>query len=108
MITPILAADVNMDAPHFMTNQFLLVTLLPAIIGFLIVFVLQFRLRYHVDRDKVLNLNDLSELYSHGLPPKKVLTRHGLLLYRWFCIGMWLFSIGFLAAIVIFAIHSTH
>ncbi len=36
--------------------------LIPGVIGFFVGFFVQFRLKYHVDREKVLQLDDMSEL----------------------------------------------
>ncbi len=73
------------------------------LVGFVIVFLLQFRLKYHVDREKVLQLEDMSELYPMGrpgVPPRKILTERGQRLLFWFYFGFGLF----LASIVLFLV----
>ena len=65
--------------------------LIPGLIGFFIAFFLQFRLRHHVDREKVLALQDMSELYSIGVPPRKLLTKHGRCLHAWQFVCIWIF-----------------
>jgi hypothetical protein len=48
------------------------------LVGFFIAFFVQFRLKYHIDRDKVVQIEDMSELYPTGTPPRKILTGRGL------------------------------
>jgi hypothetical protein len=48
------------------------------LVGFFIAFFVQFRLKYHIDRDKVVQIDDMSELYPTGIPPRKILTGRGL------------------------------
>ena len=57
------------------------------LIGFVIAFLVQFRLKYHIDRDKVLQIEDISELYPNSIPPKKILTERGQQLYFWLKLG---------------------
>jgi hypothetical protein len=61
------------------------------LVAFAIGFVLQFRVRHHIDREKVLVLEDMGELYSGGMPPKKILTEHGRRLYLLMQIAGWVF-----------------
>ena len=68
------------------------------LIGFFIGFFVQFRLKYHVDREKVLRLDDMADLYSQGLPPRKILTERGQRLYFWFYFGLGLFALGILVS----------
>ncbi|MFL6519608.1 MAG: hypothetical protein ACJ8NS_05255 [Chthoniobacterales bacterium] len=68
----------------------------PALIGFLVAFFIQFRLKYHADREKVLQLEDMSQLYTQGLPPRNILTERGRRLYFWLYFGMGLFALGLL------------
>ena len=70
--------------------------IIPGLVGFFISFFIQFRLKYHVDREKVLQLEDMSELYAQGLPPRKLLTQRGQRLYFWFYLGFGLFGVGIL------------
>ena len=79
-------------------NQFPWV-LIPGMIGFAIGFFVQFRLKHHIDRDKVLQIQDMAELYPNSIPPKKIFNEDGLRLYRWFYVGIGLFmgSILFMA-----------
>jgi hypothetical protein len=77
--------------------------LVPGIIAFLVVFFLQFRLRYHVDREKVLQLDDLSELYTQGLPPRKILTQRGQRLYLWFYAGIAIFMTSIVACMIFYS-----
>ena len=77
--------------------------MIPGLLGFGIGFVVQFRLKYHVDRDKVLQLQDMSELYTQGLPPRKILTRRGQQLYFWLYAGMALFGGSILLTTLIYS-----
>jgi hypothetical protein len=47
------------------------------LIGFAIAFVVQFRLKYHIDREKILQIEHMSELYPNGIPPRKILIEQG-------------------------------
>ena len=73
------------------------------LIGFFIAFFMQFRLKYHVDRDKVLQIEDMSELYPNGLPPRKILTERGQRLYLWLYFGGGLFVASIIVSILFFA-----
>jgi len=68
--------------------------MIPGLIGFFVGFFVQFRLKYHVDREKVLQLDDMSQLYTQGLPPRKILTPRGQRLYFRFYFGLGLFALG--------------
>jgi phosphate/sulfate permease len=70
--------------------------IIPGLIGFVVAFIIQFRLKHYVDREKVLRIQDMSELYSNGIPPKKILNDQGQRLYRWFIGGI----AAFIASIV--------
>jgi len=70
--------------------------LIPGLMGFVVAFFIQFRLKYHVDSDKVLKLEDMSQLYTQGLPPRNILTERGRRLYLWLYLGMGLFALGLL------------
>jgi hypothetical protein len=72
------------------------------LIGFFIAFFTQFRLKYHVDRDKVLQIEDMSELYPTGVPPKKVLTERGRRLYLWLNLGIGLFVASIIISLAFF------
>jgi hypothetical protein len=67
-------------------------TLVPMLASFAICFVLQFRLKNYVDREKVLALRDMSELYPNSIPPRKILNAAGQRLCIWFYGGI----IGFM------------
>jgi hypothetical protein len=56
--------------------------LIPGLVGFAIAFVVQFRLKNHIDRDKVLAIQDMAELYPNSVPPQKILTERGQELYQ--------------------------
>jgi hypothetical protein len=77
--------------------------LIPGLIGFFIAFFVQFRLKYHVDREKVLALKDMSELYSTGMPPRKLLTEHGRRLHTWLFVGGAAFAASGLFCILLYA-----
>ena len=49
------------------------------------------QLKNHVDRDKVLEIQNMAELYPNNTPPQKVLTERGQRLYLWFYAGGGLF-----------------
>ncbi|MGV3531683.1 MAG: hypothetical protein ACO1QR_04880 [Chthoniobacteraceae bacterium] len=76
--------------------------LLVGVIGFAVAFVVQFRLKHHVDREKVLRLEDLSELYPNQLPPRGILTVRGQQLYRWFYVGTGLFIASIIVTVIFF------
>jgi len=76
--------------------------LLVCVPGFVIAFVVQFRLKYHVDREKVLRLEDLSKLYPNSIPPRAILTSRGQQLYRWFYFGGGLFAVGIVVTMLLF------
>ena len=61
--------------------------LIPGAAGFLIAFIVQFQLKYHVDREKIVQLDDMAKLYPNGIPPRKILTERGQRLYLWYCAG---------------------
>jgi len=65
--------------------------IIPGLIGFVVSFIIQFRLKHYVDREKVLRIQDMSELYSNSIPPKKILNDQGQRLYRWFIGGIAVF-----------------
>ena len=73
------------------------------LIGFFIAFVLQFRLKNHIDRDKVLQIEDMSELYPNGIPPKKILTERGQQLYLWLQIGGGIFIGSIVLTMILYA-----
>ena len=75
------------------------------LIGFGIAFVVQFRLKHHIDRDKVAKIEDMAELYPNSIPPKKILTERGMELYRWFYIGLGVFFASILFTILLYAKH---
>ncbi|HEX8312729.1 MAG TPA: hypothetical protein VF614_15510 [Chthoniobacteraceae bacterium] len=64
---------------------------------------MQFRLRHHIDRDKILQVEDLADLYPNSIPPRGVLTARGLQLYRWFWIGGGLFAAGLVLSALLYA-----
>ena len=72
------------------------------LIGFFIGFFVQFRLKYHIDRDKILQIEDMSELYPNSIPPKKVLTERGRQLYFWLQLGGGLFIASIILTIILY------
>ncbi len=79
--------------------------MIPGIIGFAVSFIIQFRLKNHIDREKVLQLENLAELYPKGLPPRKFLTAHGRKLYGWFYAGSGLFMISMTLTFLLYRRH---
>jgi len=77
--------------------------MIPGLIGFGIGFFVQFRLKHHIDRDKVIDIQDMAELYPNSIPPKKILTKRGLELYRWFFVGCGVFMASILLSIILYA-----
>jgi len=73
------------------------------LIGFFIGFFVQLRLKYHVDREKVLQLEDMAELYAQGLPPRKILTQRGQRLYFWLYFGLGLFALGMVLSGILYS-----
>lgn len=50
---------------------------------------IQGKLKYNIDRNKVINICDLSKLYSNGgTPPNQILTPNGLRLRKQFKVGV--------------------
>jgi len=86
------------------TNQPFPWPLIPGLIGFFIAFVVQFRIKHHVDREKVLALKDMSELYSSGMPPRKILTERGRRLHTWLIIGGAAFGASGVLCILLYAL----
>jgi len=72
-----------------------------ALIGFGIAFTVQFRLKHHIDREKVMRLRNLADLYPNSIPPRKILTERGRELYWWLYFGMALFTAGVLATVIV-------
>jgi hypothetical protein len=77
--------------------------MIPCLIGFFIGFFVQFRLKYHVDREKVLQLDNMAELYTQGLPSRKILTQRGQRLYFWFYFGLGLFALGMVLSAILYS-----
>lgn len=73
-----------------------------SVIGFAVGFVVQFRLKHHVDREKVIQLEDMSELFPNSIPPKKILNKRGQQLYRWFYAGIGCFAFGIVLTVVLY------
>jgi hypothetical protein len=78
-------------------------SLIPGVIGFFIAFVVQFQLKNHVDRDKVLEIQNMAELYPNGLPPRKILTERGQRLYLWFYAGGGLFMGSIILCMIVYS-----
>ena len=73
------------------------------LVGFVIAFFLQFRIRYHIDPNKVRELDQMSELYPRGgigLPPRKILTERG----KWLLLCFYCGYAAFLLCVVLFMI----
>ena len=79
--------------------------MIPGLIGFGIAFFVQFRLKNHIDRDKVSKIQDMAELYPNSIPPKKILTERGMELHRWFSIGIGIFFASILFSIIFYGVH---
>jgi hypothetical protein len=77
--------------------------LIPGLVGFAIAFVVQFRLKNHIDRDKVLTIQDMAELYPNSVPPQKILTERGQELYRWFKIRIGVFFCGIVLTMILYS-----
>jgi hypothetical protein len=75
----------------------------PGLVGFAIAFVVQFRLKNHIDRDKVIAIQDMAELYTNSVPPQKILTDRGQELYRWFKIGVAVFFASIVLTMILYA-----
>jgi hypothetical protein len=73
------------------------------LIGFFIAFFVQFRLKHHIDRDKVMQIQDMTELYPNSIPPKKILTEEGQRLYRWFYVGGAIFAGSIILSMILYA-----
>ena len=73
------------------------------LIGFFVAFVVQFQLKNHIDRDKVLSIQNMAELYPSGIPPRKILTERGQRLYLWFKIGGGVFFAGIVLTMILYS-----
>jgi hypothetical protein len=59
--------------------------LLPFLIGLVMCFCAQIYLPKEVDREKVVNLKNMADLYGgYGLPPRKVITEKGKRIYYFY------------------------
>ena len=77
--------------------------LIPGLIGFFISFSVQFQLKKHVDREKVLRIENMAELYPNSIPPRKILTERGQRLYLWFYAGGAVFAISVITCMILYA-----
>ncbi len=77
--------------------------LVPGLIGFGIAFLIQLRLKHDIDRDKVMLVENLAELYPNSIPPRKLLTARGQQLYHWFYIGGGLFAVSVALCLLFYA-----
>lgn len=73
------------------------------LVGFFVAFFIQFRLKYHIDREKVLELDDMSELYPSGIPPKRILTQRGQQLHLWLKVGVGIFVASVILCMILYA-----
>ena len=64
------------------------------LVGFAVGFVIQFRLRNYVSKEKVHAIEDVSTLWKNSVPPKEVLSEEGLRLYKYFRAGIYVFIGG--------------
>ena len=76
--------------------------LIPGLVGFTITFFVQFRLKNHIDRDKVLAIKNLADLYPNSVPPRKILNERGQRLYFWFYSGIAIFFVSIISAMLIY------
>ena len=53
-------------------------------VAFGVAFYVQFKLHKYVSRDKLLEVEDVTKLWEHSIPPREILTEDGLRLYRYF------------------------
>jgi len=72
------------------------------LVGFLIAFVVQFRLKHHIDREKVMQIEDMAELYPNSIPPRKILTERGQRLYLWLYFGGGLFVASIILSMILY------
>lgn len=77
--------------------------LIPGLAGFSIAFIVQFQLKNHIDRDKVLQIQNMAELYPSSIPPRKILTERGRRLYLWFYVGGGLFAASILLCMILYS-----
>ena len=82
-------------------NEIYFLIIVPiALLGFVVAFILQFRLHHYVSKEKVLAVEDVSRLWKNSMPPKFVLNEKGLKLYLYFQIGGGVFVAGCLLCII--------
>jgi hypothetical protein len=77
--------------------------IIPGLIGFAIAFFVQFRLKHYIDRDKVISIENLADLYPNSIPPRKILNEKGKRLYFWFYCGGAIFLAGILLSMILYA-----
>jgi len=75
--------------------------MIPGMIGFAVAYTVESRLKHHIDREKLLKIENPSELYRTGYPPTEILTERGLILNRWCLIGASIFMLGIVGSIYI-------
>ena len=75
-------------------NQLMLTGFAIAGCAFIAVLSLYFRLRHYVATEKLHALEDVSQLWKYGVPPKIALNEKGLRLYRYMRMAATLFFIG--------------
>ena len=44
--------------------------IIQGLIGFIVAFIIRFRLKHSVDPEKVLRIKNMAELYPNSIPPK--------------------------------------
>jgi hypothetical protein len=79
--------------------RFILLTL--GFAGFAVGFVLQFRLRYHISKERLLELIDTPHELYRSPPPYRVLSESGRRLFRLMIIGLGVFIICLLTLLLV-------
>lgn len=76
-------------------DNFEIVIIAIMIIGLLIALVIQFRLHKYVSKERLYEVEDVTQLWKNSLPPKIVLNDKGRKLHRIMMIGLATFVGGF-------------
>lgn len=89
--------------------EYLKLTLMAiALVGFSIGFIVQFRLRHHISREKVLAEEDLRTLWKNSIPPRKILTEKGKRLHSLLFIGGGSFIASIICSLLINFLNSSN
>ena len=77
------------------------VVLIPGIVAILIAYMLDTRMKNHIDEEKVKDDDRFwVRNYFFGVPPPSVLRPDGFVLFRWWCVCVAIFAANILLVLV--------